>query len=226
MINKELTLDEKSKYLPLRESVFATLRQAILHGELKPGERLLEISLSEKLGVSRTPIRDAIKMLEDEGLVTIKPRHGAIVASITEQNLKDVLEVRKDLDAFSCALACDRIGKEQLAKLKDACDAFDQATQSRNAGEIAKADVAFHSVIVEATGNRKLFEIISSLSEQMYRYRFEYIKDISDYENLVQEHRQIYEYIRIGDKEKAAALARTHIDNQEQSILKILRSEK
>ena len=86
------------EYLPLREVVFNTLRQAILKGELKPGERLMEIALAEKLGVSRTPIREAMRKLELEGLVVMIPRRGAQVANITEKDLNDVLEVRITLE--------------------------------------------------------------------------------------------------------------------------------
>ena len=90
-----------NEYLPLRDVVFQTLRQAILHGELKPGERLMEIHLAERLGVSRTPIREAIRKLELEGLVVMIPRRGAVVASITEKDLKDVLEVRRTLEILA-----------------------------------------------------------------------------------------------------------------------------
>ena len=85
-------------FLPLRDVVFKTLRQAILTGELKPGERLMEIHLANKLGVSRTPIREAIRMLEQEGLAVTIPRKGAQVAKMTEKDLQDVLEVRDALD--------------------------------------------------------------------------------------------------------------------------------
>ncbi len=222
----ELLLEDGGEFIPLRESVYITLRTAILRGTLKPGERLLEIPLSEKLGVSRTPIREAIRKLEREGLVNMKPRHGAIVASITEEGLKEVLEVRKDLDVLTYTLACDRISAESLDELEKACERFEEATRGKDASLIAKADVQLHSIIVEATGNKTLATIVESLSEQMYRYRFEYIKDTTDYETLVREHRLIFESIREGDKEKASVLARTHIDNQEKSILNILRNEK
>ena len=82
----------ENEYLPLRDVVFNTLRQAILRGEFKPGERLMEIQLANKLGVSRTPIREAIRKLELEGLVIMIPRKGAEVADITEKSLRDVLE--------------------------------------------------------------------------------------------------------------------------------------
>ena len=97
-----------NEYLPLRDVVFNTLRQAILRGELKPGERLMEIQLANKLGVSRTPIREAIRKLELEGLVLMIPRKGAEVAEITEKSLRDVLEVRRALEELSVQLACEK----------------------------------------------------------------------------------------------------------------------
>ncbi|MCR5279496.1 MAG: GntR family transcriptional regulator, partial [Lachnospiraceae bacterium] len=120
----ELNMDE---YLPLRDVVFKTLRKAILTGELKPGERLMEIHLAQKLGVSRTPIREAIHKLEQESLVTMIPRRGAVVAEISEKGLRDVLEVRRALDTFCAELACDRITDEAKENLKVACKAFEDA---------------------------------------------------------------------------------------------------
>ena len=113
--NLQMNMDEE--YLPLRDVVFNTLRQAILTGEMKPGERLMEIHLANKLGVSRTPIREAIRKLELEGLVIMIPRRGAEVAQITWKNLKDVLEVRRALDVLAIELACERMEREELDRL-------------------------------------------------------------------------------------------------------------
>ncbi|MDE7275582.1 MAG: GntR family transcriptional regulator [Lachnospiraceae bacterium] len=213
------------EFLPLRDVVFNTLRKAILTGELKPGERLLEIQLANQLGVSRTPIREAIRKLELEGLVIMMPRRGAEVAQITEKGLRDVLEVRRALDALCTELACDRITEEEKQRLKDACDEFEKATATGDATVIAAADVALHDIIVEATRNQRLIQLINNLSEQMYRYRFEYIKDENQHNNLVEEHRMIYESIVRCDKEGAAKAAKLHIDNQESSIIKQIRAE-
>lgn len=218
----DVTMDE---FLPLRDVVFNTLRKAILTGELKPGERLMEIHLANKLGVSRTPIREAIRKLELEGLVLMIPRRGAEVAQITEKSLKDVLEVRRALDALCAELVCDRISEEEKEKLKQACDEFEHAVSTEDATTIAAADVAFHDIIVQATGNERLIQLINNLSEQMYRYRFEYIKDESRHDNLVHEHRMIYESIIRQDKAKAAEAARLHIDNQEKSVIRQIRLE-
>lgn len=214
------------EFLPLRDVVFNTLRQAILTGELKPGERLMEIHLANKLGVSRTPIREAIRKLELEGLVTMIPRRGAEVAQITEKSMNDVLEVRRALDALCVELACDRITDEELESLKQACEGFEAAVRTKDVKKIAQADVALHDIIVRATGNQRLIQLVNNLSEQMYRYRFEYIKDSSQHETLIEEHRIIYQSIVRKDKETAAAAARTHIDNQEKAIIRRIRLDR
>ncbi len=212
--------------LPLRDVVLNTLRRAILLGELKPGERLMELHLAEKLGVSRTPIREAIRILELEGLVTMMPRKGAAVAQITEKSMNDVLEVRRALDALCAELACDRITSEELDALRLASDSFEAAVRTADAKEIAHADVAFHDIIVRATGNQRLIQLVNTLSEQMYRYRFEYIKDTSQHETLIKEHRIIYQSIVSKDRETAAAAAKTHIDNQEKAIIRQIRLDR
>ena len=119
-----------NEYLPLRDLVFNTLRQAILKGELKPGERLMEIQLAEKLGVSRTPIREAIRKLELEGLVLMIPRRGAEVAKISHKNLQDTLEVRGALEELATDLACQRITDEELQELSAAEDNFQKVVAS------------------------------------------------------------------------------------------------
>ena len=150
---KEFEANNENDYLPLRDVVFNTLRTSILTGELKPGERLMEIHLADKLGVSRTPIREAIRKLELEGLVTMIPRRGAEVAQITEKNLRDVLEVRRALDALAVELACERITEDELAELKKACENFELETKRGNANQVAQADVELHDIILKASGN-------------------------------------------------------------------------
>ena len=217
---------DMDEFLPLRDVVFNTLRKAILTGQLKPGERLMEVHLAGKLGVSRTPIREAIRKLELEGLVIMIPRRGAEVAQITEKSLKDVLEVRRALDALSVELACVRITDEEIKELAEACHAFEAATREKDASVIAKADVALHDIIVQATGNRRLKQLVNNLSEQMYRYRFVYIKDESQHDKLIAEHKKIYESILNRDSRAAAEAAKLHIDNQERSIINQIRLEK
>ena len=213
-------------YLPLRDVVFNTLRQEILTGKLKPGERLMEIHLANKLGVSRTPIREAIRKLELEGLVIMIPRRGAEVAQITLKNLKDVMEVRRALDVLAIELACERMNQQELDILYQACEHFSAAVKTKDTRMLAEADVAFHDKIVLSTGNTRLIQLVSNLSEQMYRYRFEYLKDASSHEMLQQEHLEMYRSILKKEKETAADIVRRHIDNQEKAIIEQLQLEK
>lgn len=214
-----------NEYLPLRDVVFQTLRQAILYGELKPGERLMEVHLAERLGVSRTPIREAIRKLELEGLVVMIPRRGAVVASITEKDLKDVLEVRRTLEILACEVACERITPELLEELKTAGEEFGCLKETEDVNRLAEADVRFHEIIYAATGNDRLIHILNNLREQMYRYRLEYLKDRSSREQLDREHREIYTGIKNGDKKTVEAAVCVHIDNQEAAILAGIREQ-
>ncbi len=217
---------QMNEFLPLRDVVFNTLRQAILTGELKPGDRLMEIHLANKLGVSRTPIREAIRKLELEGLVTMIPRRGAEVAQITEKSMNDVLEVRRAMDALCTELACDRISEEEMVALGAATNNFAEAVKTKDIRKCAQADVEFHDIIVKATGNMRLVQLINNLSEQMYRYRFEYLKDVSRYSSLIEEHRTIYESIKHRDKAAARVAAELHIDNQEKAIIQQIRFDR
>ena len=216
-----------NEYLPLRDVVFNTLREAILKGDLEPGERLMEIALANRLGVSRTPIREAIRKLELEGLVVMIPRRGAQVASITKKDLQDVLEVRSSLEVLATELACERINAEQLDALKGALNRFEEVLGSGDVSVIARADVDFHDVIFSATGNARLVQILNNLREQMYRYRLEYLKDFSSHARLLEEHRQLMEAIAARDQKNAAMIIKAHIENQEISVIRNLsKSEK
>ena len=217
---------EMNEYLPLRDVVFQTLRQAILRGELEPGERLMEIQLANKLGVSRTPIREAIRKLELEGLVLMIPRKGAEVAEITEKSLRDVLEVRSSLEDLAVELACERIGEEQIEELKKAAEEFKEALQSGDLTEYAEADVKFHDIIYHATENQKLVQLLYNLREQMYRYRVEYLKRSEVHQTLLDEHQHIIECIEKHDKEAAKMAIRTHIDNQFEKVANTIREKK
>ena len=203
-----------NEYLPLRDVVFNTLRDAILKGELEPGERLMEIQLAERLGVSRTPIREAIRKLELEGLVLMIPRKGAEVAKISEKSLRDVLEV------LAAELACQRMDAEALKDLEDAQKAFIQAVESGETMTMAEADEHFHDVIYMGTGNTRLVQILNNLREQMYRYRLEYIKDAEKRQILLVEHESILRAIRSRHVAEAKEAVRAHIDNQEITVSK------
>lgn len=212
-------------FLPLRDVVFQTLREAILKGELKPGERLMELQLASKLGVSRTPIREAIRMLELEGLAVTMPRKGAEVAKMTEKDMEDVLQIRRALDELAVQLACSKITDEQLEKLYIAHQNFAQRCQTSNVKNVAQADVEFHDVIYQAADNPKLINMLNNLREQMYRYRVEYLKEMAHYPSLITEHKEIYDALELRDQEQVAQIIGRHVMNQRLVMQNIIREQ-
>ena len=212
-------------YLPLRDVVFQTLRTAILKGDLKPGERLMELQLASKLGVSRTPIREAIRMLEQEGLARTIPRKGAEVAGMTEKDMEDVLQIRCVLEELAARLSCQNITDEEMRELKIAMVAFEEKTREGKVVELAKADVTFHDIIYRAADNPKLLVLLNNLREQMYRYRTEYMKDDRIHPVLIREHKEMVKALESRDQELVAREVRQHLKNQEEVMKKIIQDQ-
>lgn len=219
MTNLKLNFDE---YIPLRDIVFKTLREAIITGDLQPGERLMEIKLANELGVSRTPVREAIRKLELEGLVIMTARKGAEVAPINEKDLKEVLEIRKSLESLACELACKTVQDSDIRKLKQINSEINNAVEAEDIELITKKDVEFHEAINVITDNKRLIQMLHQLKEHIFRYRFEYIKEMKNKKTIVEEHNRIIDSIAAKDEEKASREIKLHIEIQEKYILNTL----
>ena len=183
-------------------------------GKLKPGERLREIQLADKMGVSRTPVREAIRMLELEGLVKMVPRRGAEVANITESDLQDAFEVRNALEKLAIELACERMTSEQIDRLKANAKEFQEAANQNDAEKLARIDEEFHDIIFEATNNQRLIQLLNNLRQQFYRYRLECLKDKNSHQSLLEQHMTIIDNIENKNVEAATANITAHITNQ------------
>ena len=214
--------EESSDRYSLRGKVFHQLREDILSGHYKEHEELREMAISEEMGVSRTPVREALRQLELEGLVLMIPRKGAEVAEITEKNMRDVLEVRKALEELAVQLACDKITKEEIEEMKKAAEEFRMILKNKDITEIAEADVRFHDIIYMATDNQKLILLLNNLREQMYRYRVEYLKDVESRKTLVEEHYAVYRALKARNQQQAVKDICIHIVNQQNAILRSL----
>ena len=217
---------QRGEHESAKSYVLRVLIDNIINTRLAPGEKLNEPELCEKLGVSRTPIREAIRKLELEGLVLMIPRRGAEVARISEKSLKDVLEVRRSLEELAIELACQRMTEEDMQALEEAQKAFKAAIDQGDAMKIAETDEAYHDVIYHSTRNKRLVQILNNLREQMYRFRLEYIKDEDKRQILQLEHEKILAALRLRHMAEAKAVARGHIDNQEITVLKNLKERK
>lgn len=212
-------------YKPLRDVIFNTLRESIINGELKPGERLMEEHLANKMGVSRTPIREAIRKLELEGLVKMIPRKGSSVADLSTKDIMDVLEVRASLDGLATSLSAERIHEDELKELNNVRLQFMNFVEKDNLQGSIKKDVEFHDIIYRSSRNDKLIQIINNLREQVQRFRVIYLKDFCSSKELIREHTEIYDAIRSRATEKAGIVAQRHIKNQEDTILKAIQKQ-
>ncbi|WAW15001.1 GntR family transcriptional regulator [Peptostreptococcus equinus] len=213
-------------YKPLRDVVFENIRGAIMEGVLKPGERLMEIQLAEQLGVSRTPVREAIRKLELEGLVIMLPRKGAYVADMSKKDLIDVLEVRLGLEGLAAYYAAERIRKDQIETLEKISEDLEKYVEQNDLENILKMDEYFHMLIFDASGNSRLKSMIISVWETVYRFRIKYMSDYNSAVNIVEEHKKLIEALKKGKGDLAEKLAREHIEKAEQFMIEQLMQDK
>ena len=206
-------------YQPLREVVCETLREAIRSGVLKPGERLMEIQLADELGVSRTPVREAMRKLELEGYVIMLPRRGTYVANISIRDINEVFEIRTTMDALASGLAAERITEEELEQLERLLVSIGENIETRNMKKVVEDDMEFHDILYKASRNQRLVGIISNLREQMTRFRSMSMSYPGRLKKTLEEHSRLVEAIAQRDVELAQKLAVEHMENSEQTLL-------
>lgn len=224
--NARLAPIQLDAYKPLREVVSETLRQAIKDGILKPGERLMEIQLAEELGVSRTPIREAIRKLELEGFVIMVPRRGTYVADVSLKDIAQVFEIRSALEELAAGLAAERITVDELEYLERVLVEINDYIDQGDFDKIVDADVRFHDVLYHASRNTRLVEILNNLREQMMRFRSISMHYQGRLAATWEEHRLIVENIANHDSAQARKIARRHMENSEKTLLKGINSDK
>ena len=213
-------------YKPLRELVFEVLREAIISGQLAPGERLMEIQLAEELGVSRTPVREAIRKLELEELVLMVPRKGAYVASLSMKDVVEVFEIRGALEGLAAALAAERITEEELESLQRQLVKSAEMIGNADLQGMVEADTGFHQILYQASRNERLAQIINNLREQIQRFRQTSLSYPGRMKIALEEHREIVDAVSARDPEMARKLAQDHIENAENSMMQVIRDEK
>lgn len=213
-----LIYDESHK--PLREVVYDELKRQIMVGEIPPRTRMMEIDLGNKMGVSRTPIREAIRKLEKEGLVTIETRKGAYAADISIKEMVDVFDVREYLEGMAASLAALKITSEGKKELEEIAEDFKEAVNNGNIKEIVKFDEKFHKYIVKCSDNKTLIKLISQVQDLSLRFRYIYYEDFTRFEHIPTEHMEILEAIKSGDKDKARDEMSMHIRKLKEFVVK------
>jgi DNA-binding GntR family transcriptional regulator len=198
--------------LTLRERVHDFLKGEILTGRYPPGSELLEVPLSEELGVSRGPVREALRSLESEGLVKITPRRGAVVVSFTKRDFLEAYQVRETLEALGVRLAVPRLSDADLDDLDARLDAMTELAAAGDVDGFFDVNAAFHEAIMEASRNRKLIEIYRRLMAQMGPYRRPSARLRGNVERSIAEHREILVAARQRDVDGAVTLLMKHVE--------------
>jgi DNA-binding GntR family transcriptional regulator len=225
MERKALVPIKLDNYKPLRELVFESLREAIINRQLEPGERMMEIQLAEEMGVSRTPVREAIRKLELEGLVVMVPRKGAYVAGLSLKEVADVFEIRRALEGLAAELAVDRITDAELENLERYLVKIADEIDRGDLNKVIETDTDFHTLLYEASRNQRLSQIINNLREHIQRFRATSLSHPGRMKEALEEHRRIVEAISSRDSETARRLAQEHIENAENSLMNVIHKD-
>ena len=204
---------------PLREMVYEELKMQILTGEIVPGTRMMEVDLAAEMGVSRTPVREAIRKLEKEGLVTIEPRRGAYASRISTQDMIEILEVRQDLEGLAAFFAASRMSPENLALLREISANYNKAVEEGNMGDLIQYDTRFHRLIVDSCSNKILVNMVEQLQELVLRFRYIYYDNFKRAEKMPAEHQEILDAIASGDADRARQAADLHIERLKQMVI-------
>lgn len=201
-----------SNSFSLTDEIVDIIRERILKGEYKIGEKIKENQIASELRVSRTPIREAFKQLENEGLIDYIPNRGCFAKGFTRRDIEDLYAVRKSLEILAVEWAVDRITQEQIDKLQEQSDLMEFYTTRGDCKKVLEINSDFHSVIYNATGSRFMAQVLRSYKEYIEQTR-KAIFDEKDYlEDIFQEHKAVLEAIKDRDAERAKAAMAMHLD--------------
>ena len=210
-----------NRYQPLGTIVFEKLKDSILKGELKAGQRLMESKIAKDLGVSRTPVREAIRKLELEGLVVMEARKGAYVSDISFKDIIDTLEVREALETFAVKLAVEKNKVEDISEIEKLNLSFQNAYKNKDVKKMVECDTEIHKAIINLSENRKLISFMEELNEIMQRFRLIFFNETYNPERIDQEHQDVIKAIKNKDMEKAQDAMRNHLRTLKEDIKKV-----
>lgn len=222
---EELKLEVES-FKTVRDAVFETIKKNILSGYFKPGERIVESQLSERMNVSRTPIREALRRLEVENLVENLPRKGVIVSSLKESQIVEIFHIRGALEGLASSLAIDNLDEELINQLQECIDKMSLAVKAGQIEKQIEYNTQFHEYILRKTNSPMLINMLQNLKDQIQRYRYQSLSLEGRPEISLMEHRDILKYMRERNKEKTEQYIRNHIKKAGEALLQKYRQNK
>lgn len=215
----------------LADQIYEHLKAKILHGDIKPGERLMQVQVAEMLNISRTPVRDAFRRLEQDGLVEKLPQGGVRVSVIPEETVREVFGIRRVLETYAMQIACAKIKAEEITLLKNlkyqaqeilATKGLTQETKIRQLFEL---NSRFHEIIYAATGNIYLLNILNNLRNIVNRLRYLGLQAGETWKEVWEEHARLINFLEKRDKKGALNLLSKHLDHAASYVLSSLRKE-
>ena len=204
--------------MALSTDLFSSLRKDILQGKLRQGEKLTEQQICDEYNVSRTPVREAFRQLELEGFIETIPNRGAFVVGFSMQDIHDMYELRKSYEVLSVKWAIERITKEEYEKLEESFEFMEFYTQKKDVEKMLNINMNFHELIYKASHNRMLYHILSSYQLYIKQSRATSRSDVSSgyLDEILTEHRAIFEAFKNKDVEAGIEAVSKHLDNAKQ----------
>ena len=209
----------------LEEKVYLSLEEQIISQKLCPGESVTEMKLSRELGVSRTPVREALQRLDREGLIKLIPNKGAVVLGISEQDLMDIYKIRMRLEGLAARIAAEKRDEAFCRELRDNVELTEFYMTKGNIEKVKNLDSEFHDIIYRCCESRMLGKTLSELHRYISSYRKLSLAVSGRIDHSLSEHREIYEAIACGNTDAADALMSEHVERALENLLQILNKD-
>lgn len=212
--------DQKKENKSLTSIIFEKIREDILNGMYDPGEKIVEAKLADELGVSRTPVREALKQLELDGLVENIPNRGVIVKGVTAQDIRDIYTIREAIEGIAAKWSVERMSQEELDSLKEIYELMEFYTFKKDVDKIFELNTKFHELIYMATKSRFLEHVLRDFQLFIKTTRYESLKSEGRMEHTLQEHKEILDAFINRDEEKAVSKIIDHIGHSKENFEK------
>ena len=215
-MNKLLKLEG---YDLLSRKVYRILKKEIIKGSFEPGDKVLEGRIADQMGISRTPVREAIRELAAEGFVTLSPNQGVVVRSVSAESIREVLQIHSVLEGLAARLSCEVINEEDLKELENYVNKMEKFANKRDSSAYSEVDLKFHELIVNTCRNKRLIQMRKNISDQAQRYRISSLSIPRRLKESLKEHQKILEAFKTKDPKKADSTSQKHIQNALKNIL-------
>ncbi|MGB6369743.1 MAG: GntR family transcriptional regulator [Atribacterota bacterium] len=215
-MNKLLKLEG---YDLLSKKVYRILKKEIIKGSFKPGDKVLEGRIAEQMGISRTPVREAIRELAAEGFVTLSPNQGVVVRSVSAESIREVLQIHSVLEGLAARLSCEVINEEDLKELENYVNKMEKLANKKDSSAYSEVDLKFHELIVNICRNKRLIQMRKNISDQAQRYRISSLSIPRRLKESLKEHQKILDAFKVKDPKKADSMSQKHIQNALKNIL-------